>query len=162
MKKLLPIILIVFGIGGGAGAGFMLKPAHEEVHLDPCGDVDTIKHEEPAEKSEEPTDHEFVKMNNQFVVPVVAEDRVQALVVLSLSVEMSAGTREIVFEREPKLRDVFLQVLFDHANIGGFRGAFTNSNNMDMLRNALREAGSNVLGSSLIDVLIVDIARQDT
>jgi hypothetical protein len=53
-------------------------------------------------------------------------------------------------------------VLFDHANIGGFRGAFTNSNNMDMLRNALREAGSNVLGSALVDVLIVDIARQDT
>lgn len=162
MKKLLPILLIVLGIGGGIGAGLALKPAPQTVHLEPCGDAMPVKKEEPEEKEEDPSDHEFVKLNNQFVVPVVTEERVQALVVLSLSVEMTSGAREIVFLREPKLRDVFLQVLFDHANIGGFRGAFTNSNNMDMLRNALREAGSNVLGSALVDVLIVDIARQDT
>ena len=102
-----------------------------------------------------------MKLNNQFIVPVVEDGRVASLVVMSLSVEVRTGTREVVFAREPKLRDIFLQQLFDHANQGGFRGAFTNSNTMDVLRNALREAATPVLGDSLLDVLITDIARQD-
>ena len=47
---------------------------------------------------------------------------------------------------EPKLRDVFLQVLFDHANMGGFRGAFTRSDVLEPLRTALREAAQKHLG----------------
>ncbi|GGE47390.1 flagellar basal body-associated protein FliL [Primorskyibacter flagellatus] len=162
MGKLLPLILIILGIGGGAGAGFMLKPAPEVAALaNPCGDMPAAT--EPTEPAAPlpPEDRDYVKMNNQFIVPVVEEGRVASLVVLSLSVEVQTGTREMVFAREPKLRDIFLQQLFDHANQGGFRGAFTNSNTLDVLRNSLREAGVHVLGDSLLDVLITDIARQD-
>ncbi|KGM49757.1 flagellar basal body-associated FliL family protein [Pseudooceanicola atlanticus] len=163
MRKILPILLILLGIGGGGAAGLMLRPQPEEVAaINPCGDGTQVAHEEKEAEEVQPEDREYVKMNNQFVVPVVAEGRVEALVVMSLSVEVAAGTREAVFTREPKLRDVFLQELFDHANRGGFRGAFTNSNNMDVLRNALREAGVKVIGENLLDVLITDIARQDS
>jgi flagellar protein FliL len=162
MGKLLPLILIILGIGGGAGAGFMLKPVPEVAALaNPCGDTPaTTKPTEPAPPVP-PEDREYVKLNNQFIVPVVEDGRVASLVVMSLSVEVRTGTCEVVFAREPKLRDIFLQQLFDHANQGGFRGAFTNSNTMDVLRNALREAAMPVLGDSLLDVLITDIARQD-
>jgi len=67
----------------------------------------------------------------------------------------------LVYNLEPKLRDTFLQVLFDHANVGGFRGAFTNSSNLDVLRQALFAAGKKVMGDTITDVLIVEIARQD-
>ena len=163
MGKLLPLILVILGVGGGAAAGFMLKPKHEEAALaNPCGEVPQDSHT-PAPKEEVlPEDREYVKLNNQFIVPVVGTGRVEALVVLSLSVEVKTGLRDMVFQREPKLRDVFLQELFDYANQGGFKGVFTDSNTLDVLRMSLKESGRRVLGDTLIDVLITDIARQDS
>ena len=165
IMKLLPIILAVVGTGAGVGAGLMLKPepTPEEMAaiecLPPEGAVD---HEiADAPEDEMPLDTEFVKMTNQFIVPVMDEDRVQALVVASLSIEVSAGGSEAIYSREPKLRDVFLQVMFDHANIGGFEGSFTNSDRMNILRNALLDAARSVIGSDIADVLITEIARQD-
>lgn len=68
---------------------------------------------EASGHADEPEDGapEYVKMNNQFVVPVVEGGRVAAMVVLSLSLEVDAGNTEAVYQREPKLRDVFLQAL---------------------------------------------------
>lgn len=171
--KLLPILLVLIGVGGGIGAGLMLKPAPEPMEMlaaNPCGDTghDADGHaaasgDDHGEDGEEAGDaaREYVKLNNQFVVPVVGQDKVESLVVMSLSVEVETGQQEQVFKREPKLRDAFLQVLFDHANMGGFAGAFTNSNNMDVLRRALRETARKVAGELITDVLIVDINRQD-
>jgi len=117
----------------------------------------------PAEASPgERGEHEYVKLNNQFVVPVVARDMVTALVVMSLSVEIEPGRAENVYRHEPKLRDSFLQVLFDHANMGGFKGEFTNANNMDVLRAALTDVARATLGNLVKGVLITDIARQDS
>ena len=84
------------------------------------------------------------------------------MVILSLSLEVKPSSSEQVYAKEPKLRDVFLQVMFDHANAGGFRGSFTDGSNLILLRRALQEAGVSVLGDILTDVLIVDIARQDS
>ena len=162
MRKILPILLILLGIGGGGAAGLMLRPQPEEVAaINPCGDGTQVAHEEKEAEEVQPEDREYVKMNNQFVVPVVAEGRVEALVVMSLSVEVAAGTREAVFTREPKLRDAFLQVFFDHANLGGFTGTFTSSRNLEVLRRALRETAQSHFGDLVQDVLITDIARQD-
>lgn len=174
MKKLLPILLAVIGVGAGIGAGVMLRPPPAEVvEIQPCGDgtemAKAASHAEGQAKDHGDEDavdpeaelREYVKLNNQFVVPVVTESKVEALVVLSLSVEVGPGQKEQVYAREPKLRDAFLQVLFDHANMGGFRGAFTNANNMDVLRNALNEAAHKAIGDAISDVLITEIARQD-
>ena len=81
--------------------------------------------------------------------------------VLSLSLETVPGLTETVFAHEPKLRDLFLQVMFDHANMGGFQGAFTQSSNLETLRRALREVAQAQLGPDVTNVLIVDIVRQD-
>jgi hypothetical protein len=163
IRKLLPIVLLIIGVGGGIGAGLVMKPAPvEHVEINPCGDTPKEKAGHASEATAEgESAKEYVKLNNQFVVPVVTSDKVESLVVLSLSVEVNLGQKEAVFAREPKLRDAFLQVLFDHANMGGFRGAFTNANNMEVLRNALRETAHDVMGELVSDVLIVDIARQD-
>ncbi|MBY6135532.1 flagellar basal body-associated FliL family protein [Nocardioides marinus] len=162
MSKLLPVILLILGTGGGIGAGIMLAPAPEPVESAEASKPAAPKPEakEPEELSEE-NQREYIKINNQFVVPVVERENLTSLVVMSLSLEAKKGTTEKVHAYEPKLRDVFLQVLFDHANMGGFRGAFTRSDVLDPLRTALREAAQKHLGKDVYDVLIMEISRQD-
>lgn len=152
MRILVPILLIVCGICSGVGAGYLLR------------DKTTEAIAEPAEKTETNTPqigNEYVKLNNQFVVPVISDTVVASMVLISLSLEVSDGKREDVFAREPKLRDALLQVMFDHANIGGFAGAFTNSGNLEVLKRALLETSRTILGDYVSDVLILDIARQE-
>lgn len=187
MKKLLlPLILLLLGVGGGVGAGIFLTPpqVEEAMAAGPCGEVsvtevaaehpvadaegaDHAVAEEGAEAGAEPVDagaatgFEYVRMNNQFVVPVVEGGAVKSMVVLTISVEVTSGTQDEVFSYEPKMRDVFLQVLFDHANGGGFDGQFTSAENMRGLRRALRLAGQEAVGEQVHDVLITDIVRQD-
>ncbi|UWQ53902.1 flagellar basal body-associated FliL family protein [Leisingera caerulea] len=159
LSKLLPVILLILGTGGGIGAGIMLMPAPEEKHAAEPGSA-AKPAEEIAEDGEE-NQREYIKISNQFVVPVVERDQLTSLVVLSLSLEAKQGTGEKVRTLEPKLRDVFLQVLFDHANMGGFRGAFTRSDVLEPLRTALREAAQKHIGKGVYDVLIMEISRQD-
>jgi len=158
------------GIGGGIGAGLALKPVAGEAAMQPeCPQAEHLP-AEPATASETPhegngtgaeTAQEYVKLNNQFVIPVMGKENVESLVVVSLSIEVEPGYTETIYQREPKLRDVFLQVLFDHANMGGFQGEFTNSSNMDVLRASLREVAQSVVGSAVSNVLITEIVRQD-
>lgn len=159
MKKLLPILLAILGIGAGVGAGIALRPAPEPVEVT----EDTVAEEGEAEEDEIPVEERtFVKINNQFVVPVVRKDSVESLVVLSISLETTAADTEIVYSHEPKLRDAFIGILFDYAYAGGFGESFTSSPNLDRLRVALREAAQNALPDKILDVLITDIVRQDT
>lgn len=165
MRKLLPVFLALLGLGGGIGAGLYLRPAAEgeEDHAD----ADHAPAGHSADQSGGHADGDealpdYVKMNNQFVVPVLEGGRVAAMVVLSLSLEVTAGGSEAVYAREPKIRDAFLQVLFDHANSGGFRGSFTDGSNLVFLRQALKEKAAGILGPIVTDVLITEIARQDS
>ncbi|WP_377181182.1 flagellar basal body-associated protein FliL [Ruegeria arenilitoris] len=101
-------------------------------------------------------------MTKQFVVPVVEKNEISALVTMSLSLETRPGISEEFYEIEPKLRDGFLQVLFDHANIGGFDGEFTQSDNLEVLRKSLLEVARKDLGDDVSRVLIMSVSRQDT
>lgn len=156
-KLFLPIILAVLGTGIGTGAGCFLRLAPSEEVAEQGGDVSKNMEKEDGYSS----GTEFVKLNNQFVVPVVAGTLVEALVVISLSIEVPPGLSEKIYAKEPKLRDAMLQVLFDHANIGGFSGTFTNANTLDVLRAELTEVARSVISPDIANVLIVDLARQD-
>lgn len=149
MKRLiLPLLLAIAGLGGGVTAGLALRPAP------------------PKEANDQPlplpTARDFVRLNNQFIVPVIKKGDISALVVLSLSIEVPQGKTDGIYAREPKLRDAFLQVLFDHSNAGGFDGAFTEGAAMAALRTALRETAQRALGPEVLDVLVTDIVRQDS
>jgi flagellar FliL protein len=159
LTKILPLVLLLIGAGAGVGAGMFLRPEPEV--LPETENVDSAE-KEPYGPDNPAPEMDYVKMSNQFVVPIVKDKAVVALVVLALSLEVPLGSKEAVFRREPKLRDSFLQVLFDHANIGGFDGAFTDATNLTSLRTALREVGQKDMGAEIIkDVLILEIARQD-
>ena len=154
MLKLLPLLLLLVGAGAGIAAGHFMAP-------EPALDGAVKANATPSDPGEETGETEFVKLNNQFVVPVVLNEKVASLIVMSLSIEVETGGQEAVFSHEPRLRDAFLQVMFEHANMGGFNGAFTATSNMRLLREALKQAADDVMQGHITDVLIVDIVRQD-
>ena len=143
----------------------MLMPKAEEHAAADCAPPETPVEPEtasaPEETAEEDSTHEYVKLNNQFVVPVVEHGRVRSLVILSLSLEVKPGSRERVYELEPRIRDTLLSVLFDHANSGGFSGSFTDAHVMAGLRSGMRSASTALMGEDVKDVLVLDIVRQD-
>jgi hypothetical protein len=189
MKKLLlPIIMLLVGTGGGVGAGlFLAPPAADTAKDDGHGDESKDAHADDAHAEDDHSetakdDHsddshsddghgddshgdasgnDYAKLNNQFVVPIVSEGSVNALVLMSLTLEVPEGGIEAAYSIEPRLRDRFLQVMFDHANVGGFSGNFTNASNMKILRDELRRSAVEAAGDVVIDVLILDIVRQD-
>lgn len=164
MKLLFPIILTAIGVGGGVGAGLVLRPPLIDAEPEaPCAISQTSPDDSTLNKTVilQETDREYVKLTNQFVVPVVRGEMVTSLVLMSLSLEVGEGDRETIFAREPKLRDALLQVMFDHANAGGFQGAFTNSSKLDALRKTLSDVARTISGNLVSNVLITDIARQD-
>ncbi len=171
-RLLLPLILALVGAGVGVGAGIYLRPPPEEPTAE---DEATDATQAPAEEEQPPgmrplpdrdrpplEEREFVRMTNQFVVPVLSDGQVASLVVLTVSLETAIGMRATVFSREPKLRSALLQVMFDHANLGGFSGNFTGTAQIESLRQRLWEASRPILGPDVYDVLITDIARQDS
>ncbi len=171
MKKiLLPLILLLIGVGGGVGAGLFLLPdtpdPEEMLAANPCGDPPNDVHADNTNDASvddhgEPIINEFAKLNNQFIVPIVNDGAVSAMVVISLNIEVSLGNKDAVFLAEPKLRDAFLQAMFDHANIGGFSGNFTSAQNLRPLREDLVRRAKSIVPGIVKDVLIMDIVRQD-
>jgi hypothetical protein len=104
----------------------------------------------------------YVPIEKPFIVPVFAKEKITAMVVLSLSVETDEKQSELVAAMQPRLRDRFLQVMFRHANSGGFDGSFTEGRRMDDLRSGLLSAAREVMADAFVgDVLITEIARQD-
>jgi len=156
LKLLLPLIVVLVGFGVGAGGALFLAPAGTSSQ-----DAKKASNAASTPKNEESTGtNEFVRLSNQFVVPVVTNDQIEAMMVLSLSLEVDPGLTEAIYSREPKLRDIFLRVLFDHANSGGFNGTFTEARMLDMLRMALKETAQKEMGEGVHNVLIIDISRQ--
>lgn len=162
MKAVLPIGGLLIGVGIGAGVGLELAPKPA------TGDNEYIKDDDRAEttgknkKKKEPgAAYELVSLHNQFVVPLVDNGRVAAMVVVSIGLEVEVGETEAIYAREPRLRDTFLQVLFEHANMGGFSGDFTNARNLNLLRKSLTRSAQGELGSIVKNILITDLARQD-
>ena len=163
---LIPILLLIVGTGAGVGAGLFLAPAPEDSATVAPPEGQTPEKAmagstTPASDTESP-EREYVKLNNQFVIPVVEDEQVVALVVMSLNLEVTVGSRTAIFAAEPKLRDRFLQVMFDHANNGGFSGNFTTGTKMRALRNELLRAAQDVSGTKVTDVLVIDLVRQDS
>lgn len=175
MKRLLPLIFLVLGLAAGVGGGLLFgpSPAGEKTNAAETGSGDAASREDAVTETAgsgqdhaddatgDPDGFEYLKFNKQFVVPLLKRGDVIGLAMVGLSLEAVPGLGERFHEIEPKLRDGFLQVLFDHANMGGFDGAFTESGKLNPLRGALLEVAQNALGVDRIrSVLIVDIARQ--
>lgn len=187
IRKLVPVLLLFLGLGLGAGAGIFLRPAPSEAVAHDGGDAGPGAG--PGASSGAGTeanghgaadDHgqgtsggdghytpetgptETVRLPNQFVVPVLHDGRVEALVVIGLALEMRTGHAFDLATDEPRLRAALLQLLFDHANIGGFDGLFTSGEVLLSLRRALVTTARGEVGPDVQDVLITELLRQES
>ena len=95
MKKLLiPLVLMLVGVGGGVGAAmFLAPPADDHAEIEEVcacapdtgeGDghdlaADDHADDVPADPNDPAAGYEYARLNNQFIVPVVTEERVTAL-----------------------------------------------------------------------------------
>lgn len=148
-KLILPLILLLLGLGLGAGAGWFLRPGAA-----PTAAASAV--------DDSPKLSEYMKFPKEFIIPLLEHGRVAGMVVMQLGLEVPQGKSAEVLVLEPKLRDEALRVLFEHANAGGFRGNFTDAANLIPLRRALLEASQKIAGPQVQDVLITDLARQDS
>jgi len=154
MKKIiLPLIVGLAGLAIGGGAGWMLRPAPTEAAIPDAaaatfdfalGDLQTIR------------------MPNHFVVPILVEGRVESIVVMSVALELTSDHSFSMARHEARLRSIFLQTMFDHSNVGGFHGVYTSGEALHALRRALRDAARAEIGTSVHDVLITEILRQES
>lgn len=179
IKKLIPVLVIVIAAIGGLFAGDMLRPGTDHPAEAPAegeGGHDAAKadaepapsgHGEKHAKSGEGKDEAkaaemaYFRFPSQFFVPVMHGDRLDGMMVLTLTIEMPADQQEAVFRQEFRLRDAFLRELLIHANTGGFDGNYTIEPRMRRLRDALMKVATEQSGGLVTDVLIEDIARQD-
>jgi len=152
MGKLLPLLLIVFGAGAGIGAGLFLRP---EPELDEVAEEVRTRPAPPP--GEALATFEF---SNQFMVPLLVDDRLVSVVVLRLALEIVENQQPLIETNSARLRDAMLQVMFDHANSGGFSGVFTEHTNLTHLRRSLLEAAQKTVGQqNVYRVLITDLQR---
>ncbi|HKK36633.1 MAG TPA: flagellar basal body-associated FliL family protein [Paracoccaceae bacterium] len=175
MKLVLPLLIALLGLAGGLSAGHYLRPdaapagggaeaaaseASAPAEATPTPRPETLPGAAPP-RYDPDEKRDYVAIDRQFLVPLVEDGEVAAMMILSLTLEMEIGARDAVFEREPKLRDRFLHVMFRHAQSGAFAGVFTAGPAMRDLRGALLEAARGVLGPAVHDVLVTDLLRQD-
>lgn len=173
MKALIPLILILAGLVAGAGAGWFMRPPATVPHSaempeDAAPGTASGAREGAREGGRavavavpEKGDLKTLRLPNQFLVPLVSEDRVRAVIVIGLALELSAGHDLSMSLHEARLRASFLQALFDHANLGGFDGVFTSGEVLLGLRRKLRAIAREELGDAVHDVLITELMRQE-
>jgi len=164
MKMLIPLILLIVGLAVGAGAGLAMRPVPE---VEASGAPEGAGHQTdsapaPAAFEARPETLETIRLPNQFVIPLIDDGRVRALAVIGLALEILPESGFSLPDQEPRLRAVFLQVLFDHANAGGFDGVFTSGEVLLGLRRTLRETALREIGPAVHDVLITELLRQES
>jgi flagellar protein FliL len=161
MRLILPIVLALVGAIAGGALGWVMREAPAEVASDtpaaaPVSPLPTT----PVTPRATPT--ETLRLPNQFVVPLITEGRVRAMVVIGLALELTPEHGVNLARDEARLRAIFLQLLFDHANLGGFDGVFTAGDTLAGLRRSLIDAARAELGPIVQGVLITELLRQDS
>lgn len=163
MRRLIPVILALLGLVAGLGAGFVLRPATPVAAPPPDeAATATARGLTPVTLAPRPEGAEVLRLPNQFLIPLIGEGRVRAMVVLAVALELAPGHGIDMQRDEPRMRAMFLQILFDHANLGGFDGVFTSGEQLLALRRILLEAARAEFGSAVHDILIVDLVRQES
>jgi hypothetical protein len=106
-------------------------------------------------------DTEYVKFKRQFVVPVVKNQSVDALILINLGLEVPAKRQDDVFRMEPRFRDAFIRELLQLSDRGYFDEELTSPATYEVLRETLARAAKEIDKEGVKDVLILDLTRQD-
>jgi len=170
MKKMLPIILAILGLGGGLAGGSFLKPADvSERHAKAASDGhgETAKsgadhgsgHGDGGKASG--SDYIYVGLEKPFFAPVIHANNRQTLVRLDIHLEVPASLKSSVEKHDPKLRDGFLRTVMNFANEGGFARVH-DAHGFATLRDDLLLSARSVIGDDVRAVLIGEILTRES
>lgn len=110
---------------------------------------------------EEASQNGYMKFSRQFVVPVIGSAGVRSLVVMDINVEVPAALTESIYTREPKLRDTLLSTLLRLSNEGVFDEGLLDAQTQATIRAELLGSARAVIGENALNILILNITRQD-
>lgn len=185
MKKILfPILMILFVIGGAVAADFLKNSGGDSAAEDSHApkkknakddDQGKAKKDKKKKKSKEKGkdkdgkgktssrsgDVSYLKFKRQFVVPVMTQGKIDALVIMNLNLELSSEAPDNAYSLEPKLRDAITRELLALSNEGVFGANLTSAESYENVRRTLLSASKAVLPDGIQDLLILDIARQE-
>lgn len=103
----------------------------------------------------------FYKFKRQFVVPVMTQGKIEALVIMNLSLELNSEAPDNIYTLEPKLRDALTRELLTLSNKGVFGENLTSAESYEDVRSTLLSAVKSVTIEGIQDILILDVARQE-
>jgi hypothetical protein len=164
LKKIMPLLALIFGLAGGGAAAIFLAPPPDD---QPMSQNEATTPDAQSETSSDDLQDgasdsfEIVKLPSQFVVPVIMDNRVRAMVILTVALEVEVGQGDRVRALEPKLRDEFLAELFSLAALDGFKDEMISRKTLELVKRALSVRSSEVLDLQNVNVLVTDMARQD-
>lgn len=174
MRMLLPVILIILGLAGGAAAGYFLKPApppdakaggaaEDGMETgDPKAETDSAwvaRVDNP--EAQKAVDSEYVSFDRQFLVPIRAQNGKRSIVALDLNLEIAPGESQPVTDHKPKVRDALLRTLMSFSATGAFADTADPHATFEDLRRELLATAQRVLGERVRSVLIGDMVKQD-
>ncbi|MFS4437009.1 hypothetical protein ACMA5I_02220 [Paracoccaceae bacterium GXU_MW_L88] len=160
LKKLLPVVALLLGLGAGiAGASFTKSaPPEACVEEEESCEVST----EPQKDSEPDADAlSYLPMEEPFILPDLKDGRVSSMITIAITLEIEEEEKETIEKLMPKLRDHLLKDMMDHAASGGFRDSFGTGAAMADLRAKLLASAKDVSHNEIKGILITDAIRQD-
>jgi len=103
----------------------------------------------------------YLKFKRQFVVPVMTQGKIDALVIMNLNLELNEDAPDNTYTLEPKLRDAITRELLALSNEGIFGENLTSAESYESLRRTVLSACRTIIPDGIKDILILDIARQE-
>ena len=101
------------------------------------------------------------KFSREFVVPVMRNEQVKSLIILHINLETASGVADDLFSEEPKLRDNIMTTLIGLSNDGRTLDEPTQIDNYEMIRSMVLMNLRDAFSDGIINVLIVDMAKQE-
>lgn len=165
LNKILPILITIIAVGGAGFAAKTLKgggasQAAIDAHVEANGGKYSkgVHHVEGEEKT---SGYGYFNFRRNFIIPVVGQSRVEALVLLSVSIEMEESKIENTTTREPTIRDAFMKTLLEMSHEGIFNRDITNPDVYNEIQKRLLETAIITVDEGVRSILLVDFARQD-
>lgn len=186
MKQIIPALIVAVFIAVGGVGGFLLKgggsaDASAASAPDHGGDASDT-HEESSDHGEKKDDGHgkdkkgkgghgkdtaasgdvsYYNFTREFVVPIIRDEQVVSLVILNLNLEVDNSISGKLFSMEPKLRDNIMTTLIGISNDGTTFNSMTQVENYEYIRSTILESLQEKVGKEILNVLIMDMARQD-
>ena len=185
------LIIAIFAGSAGANflKSPASDPASEEAHDDAHGDTGKDDHgkDDHGAKKDSHDDHDksdkkasakkddkkskgggygdsgvsYFKFSREFVIPLMRGEQVESLIIMNLNLEVDSGFSGSLFSQEPKLRDNIMSTLIALSNDGVTLDNFSRVESYETIRSMVLQNLNSELGPGILNVLILDMAKQE-